>query len=82
MMKGNGWTIVKSHIGGKCHKPKPSHTIPFKLYDDDHNLYFEGLMSKELRDSPHILDPMDANMEDYGVTSMKTLYPNGEFDWV
>ena len=48
MMQGNGWTITKSYVGGKGREAKPKHVVPFKLYDDDGNLYFDGVMSEKL----------------------------------
>ena len=78
MMQGKGWTITKSYIGGICREaPTKKQVIPFTLYDDDGNLYFYGLMTEKLYDSHRIFDPLDANMDDYGCTTMKVKTKNG-----
>ncbi len=80
-MKGPGWMITVNHIDNEIISGEiPAHlTIPFKLYDDDDELYFEGLMSQKLHDAgEHIFDPLDSAPAAYGCTGMKVKGP----DWV
>ena len=78
--KSKHWTITRSWIGGKCEKADPSHTIPFRLKDDDGRVYFHGKMSTELLNSPEIFQPLDATMYDYGCTSLEIKLPDSN-DW-
>lgn len=76
--QGHGWTITKTHLDGKCvAKPEPDQTIPFRLYDDDNHLYFEGVMAMDLYNSPCVFDPLDATKYAYGCTYMNVKDPNG-----
>lgn len=60
-MKGKHWTITSSTIGGKPQQPEPDQTLRFRLFDDDDNMYFEGVMKPT--SSERLFDPLD----DYGV---------------
>ena len=76
--QGHGWTITKTHLDGKCvAEAEPDQIIPFRLYDDDGNLYFEGVMVYELYNSPRVFDPLDATMYSYGCTHMDVQDANG-----
>jgi hypothetical protein len=73
------WTITKDHIEGtEAEIDCPSsHTIPFKLYDDDDELYFEGKMSLHLHnEGERIFEPLDWAMANYGCTDLMVKGPN------
>lgn len=62
-------------------EPKDGMTIPFMLFDDDNNLYLDGVMTPELYDSPDIMEPLDYAMDAWGCTSIKVQNPKtGKFE--
>ena len=55
-------------------------TIPFKLYDDDGELYYEGLMSPGAADSMKIFSPLHGWAMGYaGCTEIHVPDSSGEF---
>lgn len=82
---GNNWVITKDHINdgknevgtasvGYDSSRLSSMVVRFKAYDDDDNLYFEGLMEEE---DLHPLD--DFCMPGYGCTYIKAARPGKKF---
>lgn len=86
MKQTKHWTITVDHLypDELQAEPRPEHTIPFKLYDDDGNLYYTGLMSEKLYDAgEEIFQPLDWAMVDSGCTGMKVNGPKDQgFTWV
>ena len=50
----------------------------FKLYDDDGELYFEGISSD--RESEDAFDPLDWAQADSGCTEIRYLQDNGKWE--
>lgn len=79
-----GWKFTRNFIDEdrKLYKKKIDGTedIPFNLYDDDGNLYFEGLISASwlYGDAEYAFNPLDFASANYGCTSM-TYYEGGEW---
>jgi len=86
-MKG-GWLITADHIGEGHyvgtkqgvinHRELANDGVPFRLYDDDNNLYFEGLISENWieGEADFAFAPLDWAMAVFGCTHME--YFNGE----
>lgn len=82
-MKTKHWTITKDHLerpGSEFNRAETEkaadHVIPFKLYDDDGNLYYEGYMSEKLYEAGEaIFEPLDWAMADAGCTELKVNGP-------
>jgi hypothetical protein len=64
------YTITKCFIDDeyKVKEPKENQTLKFRLYDDDDELYFEGVMTPTKSES--LFRPLDAFMG-WGCTSIK-----------
>lgn len=83
-MKGNGWTIFYDHTEGKAVNQdikQGEHEIPFRLFDDDGELYYSGSMHPQLYDSYAILAPLDWAMYYAGCTEMHVCGPNENGEW-
>jgi hypothetical protein len=77
------WKITKDHIseesplnGFSPYHPgeiRKGEAVPFRLYDDDGELYFEGLIAKSWIEGPgeFAFDPLDWAMPQYGCTEMR-----------
>lgn len=86
--RNQDWIITRDHLEGVINKKKSDfqdhekYVIPFKLFDDDDNLYFEGWLTQELYDQGEaVFAPLDDyGMPGYGCTYMKIKLP-GE-SWV
>lgn len=87
------WIITKDHIseagqtsavGTRHRNLKPGEedkcTIPFKLFDDDGILYYEGLMTAKSADSMQVFSPLHGwAMPDSGCTEIQVPDKDGNF---
>ena len=71
-VRKNGKTISSTHDGlTDCPLHLGEMPVKFRFKDDDGEVYYEGVMSKALADSPDILMPLDDFAEpNAGCTSM------------
>lgn len=79
------WVITKDHIGGYQHddlslsdraKEIVKKGTPFRLYDDDGELYYEGRFL--MTDDHTGFEPLDWAMANDGCTEIK-LFENGKW---
>ena len=76
-MSGRNWTITKNiidHAEPDCsvgRKPRPSECLPFRLLDDDQEVYFEGSMTPT--QSEALFHPLDDFGIGYGCTEIQIL---------
>lgn len=83
----NMWEITKDHIEQKdchiksmyfSHLNKDLMTHKFKLYDDDGELYYEGMATNQSFESA--FEPLDWGMADSGCTDIKYLNEDGQWE--
>lgn len=70
------------HQVGKGYGALLEKEVPFRLYDDDGVLYFEGVISKDWLEgsADHAFAPLDWATAEYGCTEMK-YKNNGRWEW-
>jgi len=61
-------------------EPLPTQTLKFRLFDDDGELYFEGVMVPT--DSERLFYPQDTIGASYGCTETRVLNDKGKWETV
>ena len=82
-----GCEFIPSREGRRFGNPKAKEAcekkgiekIPFKLYDDDKNLYYKGFLWATNQSGDEMFAPLDWAMHDAGATTMK-IKENGKWD--
>lgn len=73
----NGVCLIRGgKVKGTTHAKESTHAaslvVPFRIKDDDGELYYTGKMTKELADSPDVLLPLDDfAMPNAGATTLE-----------
>lgn len=78
-MRGKSWVLTYDHLEQKkMQDPGPEHVHPFKLFDDDGELYFSGAMTDRLYNSSGegIFEPLDYAMGAWGCTELQVVNPS------
>lgn len=84
----NNWIITKDHISydqndvgtGNPNILNAPDKIPFKMYDDDNELYYEGFMVSDMGES--LFNPLDDfGMPNAGCTKIE-IFNNGKWEVV